>query len=54
MAEYDIWIVPQLWATSMMRVLDPKARREEMDWLRKSLEADLLPGWCIEMVMENW
>ena len=50
-------LIPQLWARRLTEALDLerlRKQREELAWLRASLEADLLPDWLIEMVIENW
>lgn len=55
--------IPELWASQIARAYGYayefqseilKRQLEELRWLRRSLEADVLPDWCIEMVMMKW
>lgn len=52
-------LISLLWADELMPGLAMqnelwRKQAAELQWLRKSLEDDMLPDWCIEMVMADW
>ncbi|HET8906535.1 MAG TPA: hypothetical protein VFN11_06175 [Ktedonobacterales bacterium] len=56
-------LISEVWAEDMLRVMRrahnittewEREWQDELRWLRDSLDADMLPGWCIQMVLENW
>ncbi|HKW21515.1 MAG TPA: hypothetical protein VJO13_09085 [Ktedonobacterales bacterium] len=56
-------LIAEVWAEDTLRVMRRTAGiitewerewQDELRWLKASLEADALPDWCIQMVMDGW
>ena len=56
-------LIARAWAEDMLLAMrraqgimteQERQRQDELRWLHASLEADMLPDWCIAMVLKNW